>query len=349
MERFVLKSAESSRADESIDVSPFGSRRSKTPTSFEVIFIHDDVRYQYGFSVTTTQVLREWLYAYPEGRQQLWFERKKNIWRFGSLLRGAKSTWRDATRRNALLLSTAVQLNAAQLTPVFHWFRRELWIITSTALMPPFHTSEKCQENAAFKKNIMQLMNSADLGISDLRVHKHKFEITRAVASSMPKELQEAFVKSMGENEVEDISFVHRTEAGAQLDVRLEDESSGTQKVFSLAARWLSVLGDGGVLVVDELDTSLHPSVMRMLVSLFHNPLYNKKGAQLIFSTHDATLMDNSLFRRDQIWFVEKDRNLESHLYPLSDFSPRKGEDLEKGYLRGRYGAIPFIGASLTS
>jgi len=101
----------------------------------------------------------------------------------------------------------------------------------------------------------------------------------------------------------------------------------------------------GYTLVVDEIDSSLHPSLVRALIEMFHNPELNRKGAQLIFNTHDTTQLDQTLFRRDQIWFVEKDDAGASHIYPLLEFRPRKGEALEKGYLQGRYGAIPFIGS----
>jgi AAA15 family ATPase/GTPase len=131
---------------------------------------------------------------------------------------------------------------------------------------------------------------------------------------------------------------------GMDVLLDMDDESGGTQKLFALAGPWLDVLANGWVLLIDELDTSLHPLLMRHLIGLFHNPDINKSGAQLVFSTHDTTILDAQVFRRDQVWFVEKDRNLASHLYPLSDFSPRKGENYARGYLQGRYGALPFVG-----
>jgi uncharacterized protein len=114
--------------------------------------------------------------------------------------------------------------------------------------------------------------------------------------------------------------------------------------VFYLAPRLLSALSTGQVLVVDELDASMHPLLVRALVEMFHNPAVNRNNAQLIFNTHDTTLLDQSLFRRDQIWFTEKDQAGASHLYSLAEYSPRKSEALARGYLQGRYGAIPFLG-----
>ena len=122
------------------------------------------------------------------------------------------------------------------------------------------------------------------------------------------------------------------------------EESSGTQRLFQSAGAWLNVLNNGEVILYDELDTSLHPLMTRFLIGLFHDKSTNPKNAQLIFTTHDTSLLDSEIFRRDQIWFIEKDKKGASRLYPLSDFSPRKDEKLERGYLRGRYGALPFIG-----
>jgi hypothetical protein len=122
-----------------------------------------------------------------------------------------------------------------------------------------------------------------------------------------------------------------------------QDESEGTQKLFALAGPIFEILKHGQVLIVDELDRSLHALLVRQLIEMFQNPDLNQKGAQLIFTTHDTSLLDGGLLRRDQIWFVEKDDAQASRLYPLSDFSPRKGEALERGYLAGRYGAVPIL------
>mgnify|MGYP000843943103 FL=1 len=122
------------------------------------------------------------------------------------------------------------------------------------------------------------------------------------------------------------------------------DESNGTRQLFLYAGSLLDVLEKGRVFFVDELDTSLHPLMVRFLIGLIQNPSINRHNAQLIFTTHDTSVLDTDIFRRDQVWFVEKDTHQASRLYPLSDFSPRKHEALEKGYLQGRYGALPYIG-----
>jgi len=123
----------------------------------------------------------------------------------------------------------------------------------------------------------------------------------------------------------------------------LIDESQGTQKLFSLAGPLLDIIKNGKVLVIDELDRSLHPLLVRQIVRTFQDPVQNERGAQLIFSTHDTTLLDSQFLRRDQVWLTEKRRNQSSELVPLTEFSPRKGEALEKGYLSGRYGGVPVL------
>jgi AAA15 family ATPase/GTPase len=139
-------------------------------------------------------------------------------------------------------------------------------------------------------------------------------------------------------------SFHKSIDTGKPVSFDLREESNGTQILFRSAGAWLNVLENGEILFIDELDTSLHPHMTRFLINLFHNQATNKKNAQLVFTTHDTSLLDSDLFRRDQVWFVEKDRKSASRIYPLTDFSPRRDEALERGYLRGRYGALPFIG-----
>jgi uncharacterized protein len=122
------------------------------------------------------------------------------------------------------------------------------------------------------------------------------------------------------------------------------EESHGTQTLFKTAGAWLNVMSNGEVLLVDEVDTSLHPLLVRFLIERFHSSKINPRNAQLIFTTHNTSLLDQEeLFRRDQIWFIEKERDGSSRLYPLTDFKPRNDESLERWYMRGRYGALPIL------
>jgi len=179
----------------------------------------------------------------------------------------------------------------------------------------------------------------ADFGISGFDVREETYT-EKDLPDDMPIELRKQLVNQKHI----DVFMQHQVKENITISFPIEEESSGTQRFFALSGPLNEVLKNGWTLFIDELDASLHPLLVRYLISLFHNPVSNPKGAQLIFNTHDTTLMDCCLFRRDQIWFVEKDNNGCSHLYPLLDFSPRKDEALAKGYLMGRYGAIPFLG-----
>lgn len=163
--------------------------------------------------------------------------------------------------------------------------------------------------------------------------------------AEMPKHLKEEISRDLDGKKLTSLFFMHlSSDKGEDVLLEFSEESAGTCKLFALAGPWLDVLDKGLVLFVDELDTSLHPHLVRFLLNLFHNPETNRHNAQLIFTTHDTTVLDQTLMRRDQVWFVEKDAENATRLYPLSDYKPRKGEALQKGYLYGRYGALPFPG-----
>ncbi len=349
VKHFVVSSAKEHQEGEGIAVTPFlfNSLGPAKPSEFEIHFVQDEVRYQYGFAATTEQVTNEWLIAYPEGRGQRWFERsfsqEKNEydWYFGSRFTGRKKQWQDMTRKNALFLSTAVQWNSEQLKPVFSWFQKLAVIGHGTLLDPGFSISE-CEDEEK-KRRILAFMNEADISISDIRMETKEFAV-EDLPSDMPQEVREKIRQSLDGKKMTQVGFLHPIEGGdSQVTLPLEEESDGTRKLFAYAGPWLDILNSGRILFADELDTSLHPKIMRYLLSLFHNGKTNKANAQLIFTTHDTTLMDQNLMRRDQVWFVEKDQINASHLYPLSDFNPRAGEALQKGYLNGRYGALPYI------
>ena len=188
------------------------------------------------------------------------------------------------------------------------------------------------------KAAVVRLLQAADLAVSDLRVVER--EITEdMIPDGMPSEMQKLL---LGET-VHDVHVVHQDSAGRPIELDLDEESDGTQKMFALAGPWVDVLEKGSVVVVDELHDNLHPRLVRHLVEWFHDAALDS-DAQLVFSTHDTSILSQDVFRRDQIWFCERNARHETALVPLSDFRPRKGlENLERGYLAGRYGAVPYI------
>jgi len=351
MKRFILSSAKESQEGEKIDATPFlfNIHGSRNPSEFEVLFIQDGIRYQYGFAVNSERVTGEWLFAYPEGRAQKWFERnydpetQKDIWYFGPKFTGLRKVWQEATRSNALFLSTAIQLNNEQLKPVFNWFDHKLVVLAQGASISHGFSTSECEEEQK-KKKIFKFMNAADLSITDISLEKKEFSVDD-LPPDMPQSIKEEIAKDLKGKKLTRVFFMHpSSDNGEDVPLEFNEESAGTRKLFALAGPWLDVLENGFVLFVDELDTSLHPIMVRFLLNLFHNPEANRYNAQLVFTTHDTTVLDQTLMRRDQVWFVEKDDENATSLYPLSDYKPRKGEALQKGYLYGRYGALPFPG-----
>lgn len=333
MRGVVLESASVHQPGQPFTVQPFrlDSRSASEPTEFEVTFLLEGVRYQYGFAMTPQRIVREHLLVYKAFKPQRWFERHfdvstgKDVYDFGPGLKGAKHLWEGATRPNALFLSMAVQLNSEALRPVFDWFAKGLVILDEQTPLNP-QTSIQWLRQAGRRQQLCDFLTAADISIADIEV------VTR---------------QAPDETEEHQLRFSHVTEQGRAV-FDLMDESNGTRNLLFLAGPVLDILNQGLTLVIDELDTSLHTLLVRELVRLFHRSEVNTGGAQLIFTTHDTSLLDApDLFRRDQVWLVEKDRDQASALVALSEFSPRKNEALERGYLLGRYGGVPLLNPAL--
>jgi len=352
MQNAVLTSAASGQLGQKLNVKPFAlSRKTRNlPSEFEIKFIQDGVLYEYGFACTEFQIVRELLVAYPSGRPQLWFERsynrktKKTDWDIGTKLKGPHKLWRDATRPNALFLSTAVQLNNEQLKSVFKWFQDKLTIVVPGLELNPYLTFDLAAKESG-KSIIMQFLNAADLGISDVLVKREPFNPQQQLENRSPLAKGQVFVTSPGTFEAISANMLHREVDGkGVVDWDYSEESNGTQKFFRSVGGWHKALSNGSTVFVDELESSLHPKIVRFLIDLFQNSETNKHNAQLIFNTHDISVLSNDLFRRDQIWFAEKTSAQNTKLYSMSEFSPRKGEAFGKHYLSGRYGALPILG-----
>jgi predicted ATPase len=329
-------------------VQPFrlDAESGRQPTTFEVTFILEGIRYQYGFAMTPQRIVAEHLLVYKAFKPQRWFERHfdeasgKDSYTFGSGLKGAKNVWEGATRANALFLSTAVQLNSEALRPVFDWFAKGLVIFNEREQLGP-HFSIQMLKEAEGRKRICDFLNAADISIADIEV------VTRKVPGPTVHFDPFAGKTEVRAEEIEEyqLLFSHVAEKGKAV-FDLMAESGGTRNLLFLAGPILDILNKGVTLVIDELDASLHPHLVQALVHLFHRTDTNTGGAQLIFTTHNTSLLDAyGLFRRDQIWFVEKKADQSSTLYGLLDFSPRKNEALERAYLQGRYGAVPILDA----
>ena len=340
MQQFVVFSATRMNVGDEIPVVPFqlnpGSRGKAS--FFEAAFVVGEVRYQYGFTATSKRVQDEWLIAYPKGRPQHLLERRFDLeteqttWALRGELQGGATLLKERTRDNGLVLSRGAELNVSPLTTVFLWFRQKMLVLDLSASPESLinQTAMRFKEDATFRERVMRLIRHADLGISELEVSEEQRGFITA------QYFPTAAIRS-----------VHRLSGGEAVRFNfLEAESNGTQRFFALAGPWLDALDQGALLAIDELDCSMHPTLTWKLVELFQTRDANPNGAQLVFSTHDSTLMDLELFRRDRIWIVEKDRAGASRLSSLYDFEekPRNNEALQQRYLAGRYGGVPIFG-----
>lgn len=350
MRSIVAESAAGVRPGETFSVQPFRLDHDSAtqPTEFEVSFLRDGIRYQYGFAMTKERIVSEHLLVYRAFKPQRWFQRHydagqhRDVYEFGPGLKGQKQVWEEATRSNALFLSMAVQLNSESLRPVFDWFVNDLVIFNEHSRLSPEATIKALQDVAG-KKRLCDFMQAADISLADIQISTRRvpgqsvhFDANTGAVDVRQEEMEEF-----------DLRFHHLTTDGSTAEFSLDDESGGTRNLLFLSAPMLDMLEKGNVLLVDELDTSLHTLLVRELVRLFNHPATNTGNAQLIFTTHDTSLLDAAgLFRRDQIWLMDKAADQASSLVALSDYSPRKNEALERGYLIGRYGGIPFLDRS---
>ena len=336
----------------------------ETPSRFEMTAKIGNTMYKYGFSATTQFVHSEWLKVYPQPSStgQMWFERRYDLatGKFDLVCRGPLEREReilvDKTRNNGLVLSRAAELNMKPLTELFLWFRDSIWHLNMSA-DPSFishQTAERVKKDERLRYRVGQMMTHADLGIKGLRVIEKPF-----VTDDLPKDVQEmlttivAFQEKHAVNRIPNLAVqtIHYTnKSNGEVEFSLDtDESSGTQRFFALLGPFLEALQAGTIMFVDELEASMHSLLTRKLIELFQSPKVNKKGAQLVFATHDSTLMDPELFRRDQMWLVEKNPHGASEIYTLYDFEdrPRNTTAFQRNYLAGRYGGVPQFGPTL--
>ncbi|MCG7850675.1 MAG: ATP/GTP-binding protein [ANME-2 cluster archaeon] len=319
------------------------------PSKFEIVFIKNDIKYIYGISFNREKIIDEYLYYYPAGRRALIFERKDtNNYRF-TINRKEQKFISEKTLDNVLYLSNSTKLNYDKTAEAFDWFQDNLGII-GAADHPKLieYTIHKLNEDEKMKKFILKALIEADLGINDLSASFEKISIDE-IPIAIREQLKAIISDSEGNLEKMDITTIHKVldEMGNEdyVEFDFEEESEGTKRLFSLIGLWIDSLKNGRVLIVDELDTKLHHLLNIFLIKLFNDPTQNKNNAQLIFTTHNTNLLNLDIFRRDQIWFTEKNPSKGStDLYSLIEFRPRKDKNIQKGYLAGRYGAIPFIG-----
>ncbi len=340
----VAESATVVQPGQTYSVQPFrlDSATAREPTEFEASFLIEGIRHQYSFAMTADRIVSEQLMVWRTAKPTQWFSRhldddgERYTYEFSAYLTGPRKLWQESTRPNALFLSTAAQLNSELLGPVARWLVQSMVYLPADGAIDISHTTALLGSPEG-RTAIKDFLGTADISIAEVSAVPRKgFQAKFLLQPGGVAQAQQE------EREMMFPIFEHRTENGSA-KFELHEESEGTQRLFCLAAPVLDVLKHGRVLVVDELDRSLHTLLVRRLVGMFHDPVLNRRGAQLVFSTHDTSLLDDTLFRRDQVWFAEKDETQATRIFPLSDFSPRKHEAWERGYLMGRYGAVPMF------
>jgi hypothetical protein len=346
------------------------------PSLFAVDLLIDGTQYLYGFEVDDVQIISEWLWAYRStNRKTMLFEREELDVRLGDSLPERISrtkTLQGALRDNALLLSTAMQFGEQrEFAPVYRWFRTGLII----PRLDPYRIRTflpRRIESAIDSPGFLDLVRAADIDIVDIRIEETvepQRRLDLAESARIGREIRNLNAElattedqkkrvAIG-NMIRRLEGIHtqlksprirREVIFAQGDrgvpMSLEDQSSGTVAYIDLLAHALNALATGGTLFVDKIDMSLHPRLIARIIELFRAKETNRYFAQLIFNTHDATLLGTSfgeeILKRDEIWFVDKSEGATA-LYPLTDFHPRQGENREKRYLGGSYGAVPAV------
>jgi len=359
MRNFVLRSSTESQAEEPIKVDRFrlSTVARETPAHFQIVFCLDGRRYRYGFEVDEHRVRAEWLY-HTQQRETRLFVREGDQYDISNVFREGRGL-EGRTRNNALFLSVVAQFNGQLATTLLGWFRSQLGIISGLRdAAYGLFTVRRFGADEALRRRILAFVREADLSISDIDVE------TRSLGKAqMPGDVRGVLEwltkldRAPGKPRMDEgslmVSEVRTTHgvfdeehnpAGLETFDLDGQESEGTQKIFYLSGPLLDTLEHGKVLVIDEMEARLHPFITRAVIQLFNSSQTNPHNAQLVFATHDASLLGSRYFRRDQIWFTEKDQYGATDLYSLAELKVRKDASFDKDYIAGKYGAVPFIG-----
>ena len=322
----------------------------RSPSRFEVDLVLGGVRHEYGFVIDDRHVLEEWAYRYPRGRAALLFHRRADQVEFGSVERAKGRAVMELLRPNALFLSTAASANHPVLLPLYSWFGHNLLLAEATSRQFRQALTTELLDNETSREHVLALLRAADLGVVGAKKHELdpvvKERLQRAVRILSGQEGEPDGTEEGLAFEELGVRLVH---LGATGEVELEEheESLGTLVWFGLVGPVVKALADGAVFLADEIDSSLHPTLVAELIRLFQDPISNPHRAQLVFNSHDATILGDSvsdrLIGRDQVWFTEKRADGSTLLYPLADLDPRKEEAIGRRYLAGRYGARPIL------
>lgn len=315
------------------------------PTKFDIDFIHNKVRYHFGYTIDNERVTEEWLYAYPTGSKQVWYYRKAGepiI--FGRFLKGKNKVIESMTRDNSLYISVAAQNNNDQLLEVYKYFKENF--VFSFNKFEPFDDISVFLSVDEIKDIVVSFLKHADTGIMSARVNEIEPPEEVSIFNKKLLELIEGNAKFKLKSNLSKkaVEFSHRGIGGNEIFLDFNSESRGTRALIKLLGPIIVCLAKGMIIVIDELDTSLHSLLSVKLINLFNNHSSNHNCSQLFFSTHDTSLLSNKVLRRDEIWFSEKNLDGSTELQSLAEIKSRQTDNFEAGYLQGRYGGIPYLG-----
>ncbi len=333
---FMVNSSRETQSTDAIGVEPFllSTETESQPSFFELVFLIEGQKYRYGFEATSERVVAEWLYTVPKSRETNLFDRDLTRIKSSKVLQA--SGIEPRTRPNALFLSVCAQFNVAIVEKILAWLTKNLQVTFGFDKSADLDRTISKLESNLFQEKIVQLVKNLDLSITDIKVTAHGIderygsEEDFLTKFTLVHTIHKRFDKANNSSDVNLLLEIH--------------ESEGTRKIFALAGTLIDVLAEGSILVIDELDAKLHPLITRSIIELFHKPKSNPNNAQLIFMTHDTNLLSNKIFRRDQIWFTEKDRYGATALYSLAEYNIRNDASFESDYIKGKYGAVPYIG-----
>ena len=319
--------------------APHKLNSNNVPSEYDIQFVKNDIRYAYGFSIVKNAVQNEYLYYFPKGRQVKIFEREAMEIKPGDKYKNAFDVSFGVLKENRLFLSCAANYtNIKEIEEAFLFFQDDIVVYNPQANNWIEYSIQLMQQNNEIKNVFVETLQALGTGVKDIRV---KLEKTRLTAKDLPQEMPEALKMLMTSQEANMIEAKLIYDE-FETDLMVE-ESTGIKRLFEVICPIIDIINNGKILVCDEIETSLHESIVYQIVKLF-NQARKDQFAQLIFSTHDTSLLDSSLFRRDQIWFTQLDSHRATDLYSLAEIkNVRKTENLEKGYISGKYGAIPVL------
>lgn len=325
------------------------------PSEFSLTFIKNNIKYAYSFSCTREKVINEKLDIYYSSKPTNVFTRTNtNEYKFNSDLKILNDI-KNKNTKNKLFLVTAGTWNYEKVKPVIDYIMNDIVVLYDTKQPIKYNLNYIISHNDFddYKKFCLDFLNNADISISDFKVDSKKLKDLGKSTEILYK-----FMNVIVDNDAEKLNQLNNTDVfniktqhtiineneENIYTLELVEESLGTQQLFYFAPVLYYVFKEGKTLFIDEIDRSLHPKLVKYIINKFYDKEINKNNAQLICNTHETSLLNLDLLRRDEIWFTERDNNTGiSEIYTLSDFSPRKDENIEKSYILGRFGAVPFI------